>query len=503
MSTTAPADLTKGVPIAQIPDGGMIEGKAGDDDVLLLRRGNEFFAVGASCTHYGGPLAKGILHGEELRCPLHHACFSIRTGEALRAPAFDPIPCWRTGRVGDTIVVREKLIPSRKQLASSHKPPHSVVIVGGGAAGLAAADMLRREGYDGPIRIISADDSAPYDRPNASKEYLSGEAPEEYMPLRPPEYYTDHSIDLVLNSRVSRLDPGAKRVHLADGRTYDFGALLLATGAEPVKLHIDGAPDSGVFYLRTLTDSRALIAKAASAKQVLVVGAGFIGLEVAASLRERGVSVHVVAPENEPLARVLGPEVGRFIRGLHESHGVVFHLGDSVARIDKTRATLKSGAAIDADFVVAGIGVRPSLELAEQAGLKIDNGVVVNAYLETSASGIFAAGDIARWPDPHSGGAIRVEHWVVAERQAQAAARNILGFSEPFRAVPFFWTRQFGVSIKYVGHADQWDSIEIDGNLDAKDCRVSYRRGGRTLAVATIGRDSESLDAEAAMESSS
>lgn len=502
MSTTNPPDFANGVPIARLPDGGMIEGKVGDEDVLLVRRGGEFFAVGASCTHYGGPLAKGILHGEELRCPLHHACFSIRTGEALRAPAFDPIACWRTERVGETILVREKLSPPRKQaFRSPQKPPDSVVIVGGGAAGLAAADMLRREGFEGPVTILSADDSAPYDRPNASKEYLSGEAPEEYMPLRPPDYYTERSIDLVLNARVSRLDTSAMRVHLADGRTYDFGALLLATGAEPVRLPIEGASESGLCYLRTLADSRALIAKAASAKQVLVVGAGFIGLEVAASLRERGVGVHVVAPEHEPLARVLGPEVGRFIRGLHESHDVVFHLGDTLARVDNNRATLKSGAPVDADFIVLGVGVRPSLELAAQAGLKVDDGVIVNQYLQTSVPGIYAAGDIARWPDSRSGDLIRVEHWVVAERQGQVTARNILGHREPFDAVPFFWTRQFGVSVKYVGHAARWDSIEIAGSLDAQDCSISYKRGGRTMAMATIGRDVQSLETEAAMES--
>ncbi|HEX4136001.1 MAG TPA: FAD-dependent oxidoreductase [Bryobacteraceae bacterium] len=502
------ADFSKGLPLTRLAEGGMIQGKVGEEDAILVRRGNEFFAVGASCTHYGGPLAEGLLKGDELHCPLHHACFSIRTGEALRAPAFDPIACWRVDKVGDTVFVREKLPPpAPRHIASSpRKPPASIVIVGGGAAGMAAADMLRREGYEGPVTIVSADESAPYDRPNASKEFLSGEAPEEYMPLRPPEYYTDRHIDLVLKSRVSRIDTAAKRIHLADGRTYDFGALLLATGADPVRLRLEGASDSQVHYLRTYADSRILIEKAASAKQVVVLGASFIGLEVAASLRERGLTVHVVSPENQPLERILGSEIGGLIRGLHESHGVVFHLGETITRIDGNKATLSKGSTVEADFFVLGVGVRPSLELAEQAGLKIDRGVVVNEYLETSVPGIFAAGDIARWPDARSGESIRVEHWVVAERQGQVAAKNILGKRERFEAAPFFWTRQFGVSIKYVGHADKWDAVEIEGSLvdgkyDAKDCAVSYKQGGRTLAVATIGRDIASLKTEAAMES--
>jgi NADPH-dependent 2,4-dienoyl-CoA reductase/sulfur reductase-like enzyme len=375
-----------------------------------------------------------------------------------------------------------------------------VVIVGGGATGLAAADTLRHEGYDGPVTILSADESPPYDRPNLSKEYLAGSAPDEWMPLRSPEYYTDRRIELSLNSRVASLDIRQKRVQTGNGRTYDFDRLLLAMGADPVRLPIPGASDSQLFYLRTFADGRALVARAASAKQVVVIGASFIGLEVAASLRKRGVTVHIVAPERLPLERVLGPEIGRFIRGLHEANGVVFHLQDSVTRLEGRTAVLKSGTTLEADFLVLGVGVRPLVALAEQAGLKVDRGVLVNEYLETSAPGIFAAGDVARWPDVFLNELVRFEHWVVAERQGQIAARNILGRRERFDAVPFFWTRQFGVSIKYVGHAPEWDATELSGSMEAKNCALTYKRAGRTLAVATIGRDLQSLQAEAAME---
>ena len=504
MEDSAKPDLKAGFPFDKLKDGGMILGQVDGEDVILVRRGDKLFAVGAACTHYHGPLAEGLIVGETVRCPWHHACFSLRTGEALRAPALDPVACWRVERIGDEAYVREKLAaPTPKATLgtqTSHNLPSSIVIIGGGAAGLAAADMLRREGYEGRITMISADDSAPYDRPNLSKDFLAGTASDDWIPLRSPDFYEDRRIELVLGSRVSALDLKQKRAQLENGKTYGLEALLIATGAEPVRLKIDGATDSQINYLRTFADSKAIVAKAASAKRVAVVGASFIGLEVAASLRTRGIEVDVVATENQPLERVMGTEVGLFVRQVHEAHGVVFHLGQTVKRIDGRKLTLSDGTAFEADFVVLGVGVRPSLAVAEQAGLAIDRGIAVNEYLETSAPGVFAAGDVARWPDPHSGKRIRVEHWVVAERQGQVAARNILGYREPFNAVPFFWSQHYDVVINYVGHAEKWDSIEIDGELDARNCAVTYKKDDRTLAVATISRDLQSLEIEAAME---
>ena len=495
------SDLTQGVAIDTLGDGKMVAGHVGEDAVLLARRGDEFFAVGATCTHYNGPLAEGLLVDDTVRCPWHHACFSLRTGEAVRAPALSPIACWKTERRGDRLFVKEKASPTpRIRVVPSPDGPEKVVVIGGGAAGFAAAEMLRRQRFDGSIVMLSGDDAPPVDRPNLSKDYLAGNAPEEWVPLRGDDFYAEQNIDLRLNASVAAIDPGAHEVALADGSKVPYDRLLLATGAEPIRLSIPGADQPHVRTLRSLSDSRAIIERAKSARRALVLGASFIGLEVAASLRARGIEVHVAAPEKTPMERVLGAQLGAFVRALHEEHGVIFHLEDVATAIDGNRVALKSGATLDADLIVAGIGVRPRLALAEQSGFALDRGVAVNSYLETSAADIFAAGDIARWPDPHTGANIRVEHWVVAERQGQTAALNMLGHRQKFTAVPFFWSQHYDVPINYVGHAETWDELQVDGDIAARDCLVRYNRNGRVMAVASIYRDVDSLKAELAME---
>ncbi len=493
-------DLTLGILASELTEDKPLLGHAQGEAVLLARRGQEVFAVGATCTHYGGPLAEGLLAGETVRCPWHHACFSLRTGEALEAPALNPIPCWQLETRGDRLYVLGKA-PERS-IPKHEGPRHlsSVVIVGGGAAAQAAAEMLRREGYSGKLTLLSADDAPPCDRPNLSKDYLAGSAPEEWIPLRPPEFYREQGIGLFLSTRVARISVAEKRVVSEDGRSFPYDALLLATGATPVTLDIPGSKLPHLHYLRTLADSRAIIAKLGSAKRAVVLGASFIGLEVAAALRTRGLDVHVVAPDARPLERVLGAELGDFIRALHEEHGVVFHLGQTATSIDPEHVTLTSGETLPADIVIAGIGVRPALTLAEAAGLTLDRGVLVNEHLETSVAGIFAAGDIARWPDPHTGDNIRVEHWVVAERQGQIAARNILGQKQRCALVPFFWSQHYDLAISYVGHAEKWDRVAVHGNIAQRDARVELLRGDKRLAVITLGRDRESLEAEVAIE---
>ena len=493
-------DLGEGVPLGDVPDGGMLGGHVGGDAVLVARRGDKFYAIGATCTHYSGPLAEGLMVGETVRCPWHHARFCLRTGEALGAPALSPVSCWKVEQRDGKLFVREKTEGARAKRGTPAAKPGRIVIVGGGAAGFAAAEMLRREGFEGSLTMLSSDDAPPCDRPNLSKDYLAGNAPEDWIPLRPPEFYRDAKIDLQLTTEVAAIDPKSREVTLTGGRSIGFDKLLLVTGAEPVRLSIPGADASHVHVLRSLADSRAIVAATTDARRAVVLGASFIGLEVAASLRTRKLEVHVVAPERVVMERVLGPQFGAFVKSLHEEHGVVFHLEETASAIEKKRVMLKSGKTLDADLVVAGVGVRPRTELAERAGLKLDRGVVVDEYLQTSAPDIFAAGDIARWPDPHSGAPIRTEHWVVAERQGQAAAKNMLGASERFADVPFFWSQHYDVPINYIGHAEKWDAIEIDGDVAARDCLVRYRRDGKVLAVASIYRDLESLKVEAEWE---
>jgi NADPH-dependent 2,4-dienoyl-CoA reductase/sulfur reductase-like enzyme/nitrite reductase/ring-hydroxylating ferredoxin subunit len=491
-------DLEAGVPEESLAPGASLLGHARGEPVLLVRRADELFAVGATCTHYGGPLGEGLIAGDTVRCPWHHACFDLRTGAPVRAPALNPIPCYDV-EIADG---RVRVGARRGGPVSIRRPSalRTIAIIGAGAAGESAAETLRREGYDGEILVYGADDSPPVDRPNLSKDFLAGTAPEDWIPLRPPAFFGEQKIALALATRVTAIDPAAKKLTLQDGREVGWDALLLATGADPIRPPIPGAELSHVHTLRTLADCRAIIDRATRARRAVVVGASFIGMEVAASLRARGIEVHVVAHEAQPFARTLGPELGGFLRGVHEERGVRFHLGETLSAIGPDAVTLSGGERLTVDLVVLGVGVSPSIALATAAGLDTDRGVVVDDRLRTSAPGVFAAGDIARYPYPPTGERVRIEHWAVAQRMGRVAALNILGGDLPFTAPPFFWTTQYDVTLNYVGHAESWDRIDIAGDLAARDATVAYRRGGRTLAVATLGRDKTSLEAEVAME---
>ena len=496
-------ELSQGVAVAQLREGEILGGHVGEETVILVRSGEEIFAVSGTCTHYSGPLAKGIIDGDTVRCPWHHACFSLRTGEALRAPAFSPIDCWTTEERDGKVFVKAKAkqaAPAPRSLQGGAEAPGKIVIVGGGAAGFAAAEMLRRRGYDGSLTLLSADPDAPYDRPNLSKDYLAGTAPEGWLPLRSQKFYERKKIDLHLGTTVTRIDRKAGVVVTSEGRSVPFDQLLLAPGAEPVKLPVPGADQPHVLTLRSLADSRAIIEMANRAGSAVVVGAGFIGLEVAASLRARKIEVHVVAPDRQPLEKVLGPELGSFVRSLHKKHGVVFHLEDSVVSIDGPRVTLKSGSLLSADLVIVGIGVKPRTALAVEAGIAMGDGILVDEHFQTSAPGIFAAGDAAEWPDRIMGEHIRIEHWVVAERQGQVAALNMLGEQKAFRDAPYFWSVHYDSAIRYVGHARRWDATEIEGDLKAGNAVVRYLFDGRIVAVAAIGQDREALRAAVSLE---
>src|ERR1051325_2384828 len=331
-------DLARGVPVSALADGGMLIGRLGEEAVLLTPNGDRFFATGTTCSHYGGPLSEGLIVEDTIHCPWHHARFSLANGQAISAPALNPIPSWEVYVRDDIVYVgaRRELsdgAASQPGQQAPAQPPSSIVIIGAGAAGNAAAEMLRRSGYEGPVTMIGAEPDVPYDRPNLSKDYLAGDAPDEWIPLRSREFYDRHRITLLSGVRVTAIDPVARHVALNPGGLRSFDKQLIATGAQPIRLSVPGAMRAHVHYLRSLGDCRLLIGAAEHARRAVVIGAGFIGLEVAASLRKRGLEVHVVGSEARPLERVFGPELAEMIQSLHESHGVVFHSGDTVTAI--------------------------------------------------------------------------------------------------------------------------------------------------------------------------
>lgn len=493
-------DFRLGVPLADLVEAIPLRGHVAGEVAVAVRRGDEVFVVGGTCTHYSAPLADGIVTGEMIRCPWHHACFSLRTGEAVAAPALNPVPRWRT-TLRDSHVyagAREEAdaLSARGRTATG---PASVIIVGAGAAGSAAAEMLRRQGYSGPVLLIDPDAEAPYDRPNLSKDFLAGTAPEEWLPLRDSNFYAEHGIERIV-AAVTAIDTVSRTVTISTGATLQYGALLLATGASPVRLPLPGSDRSHVHVLRSLSDCRALIAAAATAERAVVIGASFIGLESAAALRTRGLEVTVVGRELVPFERSLGAELGHRFRGIHETHGVQFRLGQTASAIHDHAVTLDSGEVLEADLVLLGVGVRPSLDVAASAGVADADGVPVDAFLETRASDVYAAGDIAKFPYARAGSRVRIEHWVVAQRQGQTAALNILGHSVRFDAVPFFWTHQYDLRLSYVGYTRVWDDVEIGDGSGNHDRIYRYIRDGAVVAAATIGSDIASLQTEIELE---
>jgi len=491
-------DLKVGVDLGSLAENLPLLGHFEGEAVILVRQGDNIFAIGATCTHYGGPLSDGLVVGETVRCPWHHARFSLRTGEAEAAPALNPVACFNVqNEDGRVRVDRKRDVTFR---VACPKNPDSVVIIGAGAAGASCADMLRTKGYSRAITLVGDEEPGPVDRPNLSKDFLAGKAPDEWIPLRTGDYYKSMDVELVATDPAIRVDSKTREVTLRSGRILRYGTLLLATGAEPQSISIEGAQLPHVHRLRTLGDSRAIIAGAQQAKRCVVIGSSFIGLEVAASLRERGLEVAVVGKDAIPLEKVLGPEFGHFIKGLHEQHGVRFFLNSTPRVIREDRVELSNGQTLEAEMVVLGVGVAPRTKLAKEAGLTVDNGIVVDENLRASSPEIYAAGDVARYPDPIAGESVRIEHWVLAERQGQAVARNMLGIGHSFRDVPFFWSQHYDAQISYVGHASSWNGFEIQGDLPGRNACAIYRQNNRVVAVATIGRDRTSLAAEVAFE---
>ncbi len=490
------------LPIAKLSDlrdGEMKQVSASGVEILLARVNGECYAVGAHCTHYGAPLVDGILSGNRIVCPWHHACFDVKTGDLEEPPAFDSLPRFDVKVDGDQIIVYvPENGPGRRAPAMSKRDvldERTFVILGGGAAGYMAAQTLREDGFTGRVVMITREGRLPYDRPNLSKDYLAGHADPEWMPLRPDDFFEEYNIEILRGTVATSIDATTKTITLNNSEDLRYDSLLIATGGTPRKLPFQyDTTHKNVFLLRSFSDVDAIIVAAEKGKRAIVIGASFIGMETAASLKARGCEVTVVAPDEVPFQKILGAEIGKLYKDVHERKGVRFRLGVHVERFEGGKrveaVVLDDGERLEADFVVVGIGVKPATDFLQGVELHEDGGVITNEYLEIGDS-LFAAGDIAHFPDPRTGEMTRIEHWRTALQQGRTAAHNMAGNRTAFTAVPFFWTKQFGKSLRYVGHAQHWDKIIFQGDVDKHDFLAFYVKDNTILAVAGMNRDRE------------
>ena len=465
--------------------------KAGDAEVYLVRHDGTVRALGTECPHYHEPLIKGVLFGHEIVCPAHFARLDVREGRMIVPPALDDLPRFPV-RIENGEIWLGPLEKPRFPKPEG-EDARTFLVVGGGAAGEAAVETLRREGFAGRIVMATAEDERPYDRPNLSKDLLTGEAKPEWMPLRGAKFHANQRIELLTGRKVVSIDTAVKAAVLATGERIAFDKALIATGGTPRKPTIPGADLPGCLVLRTLADGRALIEAAAGAKSAgaVLVGAGFIGMELASALGTLGLRVQVAAPERLPLARVLGDRIAALLLARHQANGVEFHLGATPVAVTGApgdlRVELSDGASLRGAIVVFGLGVDPAVGCLAGTGLSGPEGVPVDGTLRTGHPDIFAAGDVAVAPDV-SGEPLRVEHWVVAQRQGQHAARAMLGSTAAYGEAHFFWTRQAGLSLKYVGAARSWDEIVYRGDVEAAEFLAGYYQAGTLKAAASIGR---------------
>ena len=471
----------------------------GDTEVLLVRIKGQYRAFAAHCPHSGAPLAEGVLSGERVVCPWHHAGFSALSGDQEEPPGSDGLPRFEVEVDGEEVVV------SVPEEAPERRVPHmaqpdvradgcTFAILGAGAVGGAAAEALWQEGFHGRIALITGESHLPYDRTALSKAYLAGD--DERLDLaREAAFYERCGIEPLTGRKVVEVHPNKREVVLEDGDALSYDKLLVATGSTPRRLYMPGSNLDGVFTLRAPEDADLIIQAARSGSRAAVVGASFIGMECAAALRNRGMHVTVVAPETVPFEHILGQQVGQMFRGMHEENGVEFELETEVdlfvGDTGLERVALKNGRELEVDFAVVGIGVEPVTDFLKEMPANRDGSIDVDAFLrvEGGDGDLYAAGDIAAFPDAVTGERERIEHWRVAQQQGRVAARNMVGREIPFEGIPFFWTRQYGQSLQCVGHAREWDEVIIDGDLGERDFLAYYAKEGQIRAVAGIGRN--------------
>jgi NADPH-dependent 2,4-dienoyl-CoA reductase/sulfur reductase-like enzyme/nitrite reductase/ring-hydroxylating ferredoxin subunit len=484
--------------LSEIADGELKEVKVGETPVLLARIEGKCYALAAHCTHYGAPLAEGYLSGDRIVCPWHHACFNARTGELEEPPALDSLANYPVTIDGDDVVVdlpddaADRRTPMMA-IPDTASDDRTFVIIGGGAAGYAAAQTLREDGFVGRIVMVTPEENLPYDRPNLSKDYLQGSAEPEWMPLRPSDFYSEHGIKII-RERVKRVAKGSKEIEFESGGKLEFDSLLIATGGVPRTIDLPGSDLKNIFVLRSFTSADEIIAAAEKVQNVAIIGSSFIGMEAAFSLTKRGKRVTVIAPDKVPFERTLGSEIGNLFQDVHEKNGVKFRLASGVTGFDGKdqveKVLLKSGESVDADLVIVGVGVRPATDFLDGFELHKDGGVIADANLRISDD-VYSAGDIVHFPDARTGELSRIEHWRTAMQLGRVAAHNMTGKSTPFDGVPFFWTTQFDVTLNYVGHAAGWDRTIVQGSIESQDFLIFYIKDDRVQAVAGMNRDHE------------
>jgi 3-phenylpropionate/trans-cinnamate dioxygenase ferredoxin reductase component len=372
---------------------------------------------------------------------------------------------------------------------------HRHVILGASLAGATAAITLREEGADGDVILIGAEPQPPYERPPLSKAYLRGEVPFDKALVRPAAFYAEHGIQTMFGTRATRIDPSARVVELEDHRRVSFDALLIATGGRNRTVSIPGVDLDGIYSLRTVQDADRIRAEMIAGRRAVVVGMGFIGSEVAASLRQKGLEVVAIDPSKTPLFRVLGEGVGQTIAKLHRDHGVRMIFEDTVAAFEGTQrvgcVVTKAGLRLECDFAVVGIGIEPAVEALADSGIQVDNGVVVDEYCQTNVSGIYAAGDVANHYHPVFDRRIRVEHWQNAIKQGAAAARNMLGRRIAYDEIHWFWSDQYDANLQYAGFHTQWEQLVVRGRLESASYLACYVNAGRIDAAVGLNRAKE------------
>ena len=482
--------------VNDLRDGQMKEAEVEQHSILLLRVNGEYHAIGGTCPHHGAPLVEGVLREGHVRCPWHQAVFDVASGLCDQPPSLDDLPRFDVRVDGEDVLVRlpdeipESCAP-RMVRADPAADGRTFVILGCGAAGAAAAQTLRQEGFQGRVVMITREEHLPYDRTELSKRFLRSAKARPPM-LRDGEFFSSHGIEVLTGREVAEVSVTGKTVTFADGSSLQYDRILLATGAEPRTLGVPGEDLENVLVLRSMDDCERIRGRLDSASRAVVVGASFIGMEASACLAKRGLSVTVVAPSSASFERAFGPDIGRMYQTIHEEKGVVFRMGATVERFEGdgrlNAVVLEGGERLEADVAILGVGVQPGTQYVSGLEVGEDGSISVDSHMR-AAEDVYVAGDIARWPDWRTGAPVRIEHWRLAQQHGQVAAKNMLGRDTRYAGVPFFWTEQFMVATQYVGHARTWDEIVFDGDPARQQFVAYYVKDGRVFAAAGCQED--------------